>query len=59
MKELHLPVTRDAKIAFYDELNDLAGDDDAYGVVGWTAEDRTVLLYDRYDIWEFEPKPDV
>ncbi|HLF51270.1 alpha/beta hydrolase family protein [Flavobacterium sp.] len=55
-KELHLPITKDTKVAFYDELNDLAGDVDAYGVVGWTAEDRTVLLYDRYDIWEFEPK---
>jgi len=55
-KELHLPITKDMNVAFYDELNDYSEDADAYGVVGWTAEDRTVLLYDRYDIWEFEPK---
>jgi dipeptidyl aminopeptidase/acylaminoacyl peptidase len=23
-----------------------------YGTAGWTADDRSVLLYDKYDIWE-------
>ena len=26
-----------------------------YGAAGWTADDRTVLLYDKYDIWEIKP----
>jgi dipeptidyl aminopeptidase/acylaminoacyl peptidase len=26
-----------------------------YGAAGWTADDRTVLLYDKYDIWEIRP----
>jgi dipeptidyl aminopeptidase/acylaminoacyl peptidase len=26
-----------------------------WGVAGWTPGDRTVLLYDRYDIWEIDP----
>ncbi|MGH9345938.1 MAG: prolyl oligopeptidase family serine peptidase [Vicinamibacterales bacterium] len=26
-----------------------------YGTAGWTADDRSVLLYDRYDIWEVQP----
>jgi len=27
----------------------------AWGVGGWTKGDETVLLYDRYDIWEVDP----
>jgi dienelactone hydrolase len=26
-----------------------------YGVAGWTAGDRDVLIYDRYDIWQVAP----
>ena len=26
-----------------------------YGTGGWTAGDGTVLLYDRYDVWEVQP----
>jgi dipeptidyl aminopeptidase/acylaminoacyl peptidase len=27
----------------------------SYGTAGWTADDRSVLLYDKYDIWEVKP----
>ncbi|MGI8498141.1 MAG: prolyl oligopeptidase family serine peptidase [Gemmatimonadaceae bacterium] len=27
----------------------------AWGVAGWTKGDRSVLLYDRYDVWELDP----
>jgi len=27
----------------------------AWGVAGWTKGDRSVLLYDRFDIWEIDP----
>jgi dienelactone hydrolase len=27
-----------------------------WGVAGWTAGDRSVLLYDRWDIWELDPR---
>ena len=27
----------------------------AYGSAGWTSGDRSVLLYDKYDIWEVRP----
>jgi dipeptidyl aminopeptidase/acylaminoacyl peptidase len=27
----------------------------AYGTAGWTADDRSVLLYDEFDIWEVKP----
>lgn len=26
-----------------------------YGSTGWTDNDRSILLYDRYDIWEIKP----
>ena len=26
-----------------------------YGTGGWTADDRSVLVYDKYDIWEIRP----
>lgn len=27
-----------------------------YGSAGWTKDDASLLLYDEYDIWEFDPK---
>ena len=27
----------------------------AYGSAGWTTGDRSVLIYDKYDIWEVHP----
>lgn len=54
-KARHLPITKDMKYPFYNELKDFAGDREAYGIAGWTPDDQTVLIYDRYDLWEFEP----
>lgn len=54
-KALHLPITNGMKNPFYNELKDFAGDSEAYGIAGWTPDDQTVLIYDRYDVWEFEP----
>jgi dipeptidyl aminopeptidase/acylaminoacyl peptidase len=42
-------------VKFYDEENDVPDDPNSYGIGGWTEEDKTVLLYDRYDIWQFSP----
>ena len=41
---------------FYDELNDSPRDPSSYGVAGWTNNDASVLLYDRFDIWKVNPK---
>ncbi|NVM65484.1 dipeptidyl aminopeptidase/acylaminoacyl peptidase [Mucilaginibacter sp. SG538B] len=38
-----------------DELNDVPGYPSAYGVAGWAAGDKAVFIYDRYDIWRFDP----
>jgi hypothetical protein len=42
-------------IKFVDEENDVPDDPSPYGVAAWTEDDKTVLIYDRYDIWEFSP----
>ncbi|MES2457039.1 MAG: prolyl oligopeptidase family serine peptidase [Bacteroidota bacterium] len=38
-----------------DELNDVPDEPDAYGIAGWTEDDKSVLIYDRYDIWDCSP----
>jgi dipeptidyl aminopeptidase/acylaminoacyl peptidase len=38
-----------------DELNDVPGYASPYGVAGWAAGDKAVFIYDRYDIWRFDP----
>lgn len=43
-------------VKLVDEENDVPDDPSAYGIAAWTEEDKTVLIYDRYDIWEFSPE---
>lgn len=40
---------------FYDEENDSPDFPRAYGSAGWSKGDGSLLLYDRYDIWELNP----
>ena len=40
---------------FYDELNDSPRHPGSYGAAGWTKNDKSLLIYDRYDIWKFNP----
>ena len=41
---------------FYDEINDRPNYAYQYGSPGWTENDGSIILYDRYDLWEFEPE---
>lgn len=50
------PVAKDIKTALSDEENDVPDDPNAYGVVKWTENDQSVLIYDRYDIWQIDPE---
>ncbi|MFS4417593.1 alpha/beta hydrolase family protein [Maribacter sp. 2307ULW6-5] len=40
---------------FFNEENDSPNFPYAYGMAGWAKEDGALLLYDRYDIWKFDP----
>jgi dipeptidyl aminopeptidase/acylaminoacyl peptidase len=42
-------------VRFENEDHDTPDDPRPYGNGGWTEGDKTVLLYDRYDIWEVKP----
>jgi len=50
-----VPLTRGLKVSFEDETWDRPNPSAPYGVAGWTEGDKSVLLYDRYDIWEVRP----
>ena len=39
----------------WDEDNDVPNYPSAHGSAGWTADDQSILIYDRYDIWQFDP----
>lgn len=39
-------------VSFADEDHDTPDAPPPHGVAGWTEGDKSVLLYDRYDIWE-------
>lgn len=49
----HTKVTATVPTSFVDKESDGTGPHKpAFGVAGWTTGDRTVLLYDKLDIWE-------
>jgi dipeptidyl aminopeptidase/acylaminoacyl peptidase len=48
-------LTKNLGVNFFDEDNDEPALPPAHGVAGWTKDDRDVLVYDRYDIWQISP----
>ncbi|MDO1501903.1 prolyl oligopeptidase family serine peptidase [Winogradskyella maritima] len=40
---------------FYNELHDSPSNPWSYGVAGWAKDDAGIILYDRYDLWLFNP----
>ena len=48
-------LTKDIKVNFYDEEEDTPSIPGSYGVAGWAKDDKDVLLYDHFDIWQVAP----
>ena len=48
-------ITKGLNVMFQSETDDRPEHATPYGAGGWTTDDGTVLLYDRYDIWEVHP----
>jgi dipeptidyl aminopeptidase/acylaminoacyl peptidase len=44
-----------AGVSFEQETWDTPSIPGAWGVAGWTKGDKSVLIYDRWDIWEIDP----
>ncbi|NER09982.1 Dipeptidyl aminopeptidase/acylaminoacyl peptidase [Muriicola jejuensis] len=53
-KDNYLPLTK-GKV-FYDETNDSPTPPYPYGSAGVTEDDKALILYDRYDLWSFNPR---
>lgn len=42
-------------VEFGNETTDTPSIPDAWGVAGWTPGDKSMLVYDHYDVWELDP----
>ncbi|GAB3930357.1 S9 family peptidase [Mucilaginibacter myungsuensis] len=51
-KKTNLTATTGVKMG--DEDNDVPDDPGSYGIAGWTASDKNVIINDRYDLWQIE-----
>jgi dipeptidyl aminopeptidase/acylaminoacyl peptidase len=49
-------LTKSISAHFYNEENDTPSTPGSYGIAGWTKDDKDVLIYDRYDIWQVSPE---
>ncbi|MCC9073349.1 prolyl oligopeptidase family serine peptidase [Flavobacterium sp. F-65] len=50
------PLTKGVSVAWYDERNDQPNEPSPYGIAGWDEGDKSVYIYDRYDIWKLDPE---
>jgi dipeptidyl aminopeptidase/acylaminoacyl peptidase len=48
-------LTAKLPVKFWNEETDTPSTPPAYGIAGWTKDDKHVLLYDHYDIWQVTP----
>jgi dipeptidyl aminopeptidase/acylaminoacyl peptidase len=48
-------LTGKLKVSFWQEDHDSPSLAPAYGSAGWTKGDASILIYDKYDIWEIKP----
>lgn len=54
-RQLHR-LTTPQTFAAWNEDNDVPDYPSPHGTAGWTTGDKYLLLYDRYDIWKFDPQ---
>jgi dipeptidyl aminopeptidase/acylaminoacyl peptidase len=48
-------LTRALPVKFWRESHDSPSTPPSYGSAGWTGDDRYVLIYDQFDIWQVAP----
>jgi len=48
-------LTATLPVRFWEEDHDTPNPPPPYGIAGWTRDDRDLLLYDRFDIWQVSP----
>lgn len=48
-------LSAEIKNPLYDEKFDMPQNPDDYGLAGWTADDKGIIIYDKYDLWLADP----
>jgi dipeptidyl aminopeptidase/acylaminoacyl peptidase len=48
-------LTKNLGLNFFNEDTDTPELPPSYGVAGWTKDDRDILIYDRFDVWQISP----
>lgn len=49
-------VSENIEVPLWEEAQDVPMDRQPYGIMGWTTNDAALLVYDKHDIWSFDPK---
>lgn len=49
-------LTNQLDVPFFNEDHDYPRKPPGYGLAGWVENDKAVLIYDKYDIWQFSTK---
>ena len=49
-------ITDHTVVDFFNEEHDTPNMPRAYGLMSWSQDDKKMLIYDRYDIWEVDPE---
>ncbi len=55
-ENVHRNLTKTLTVNIFREDHDYPNDPSSYGTAGWTKEDKYLLIYDQYDIWQLDPK---
>lgn len=48
-------LTESLKVSFADEDHDTPDEPGGYGVAGWLENESRVFIYDKFDLWAFDP----
>ena len=48
-------LTATLPVRFWQEDHDTPNPPSPYGIAGWTQEDRDLLIYDQFDLWQISP----
>lgn len=52
MKESHLNITKSIATSWDNESDNAPHQFDVFGIAGWVNDGKSILLYDKFDLWE-------
>lgn len=54
-KKTHTNITKNSKESFFHNKSEYHQTEEIYPKLGWTLEDKEILLFDEYDLWAISP----